>query len=616
VAVLLAGADGLWVRLSLEHRSADPWMHVHALLLWCCLVLLAVVPASLWAVLRGRDETALEAGLGLLGWSLVPVLLHAILDPYTAVGKDISSLLTPRPWLECSACILVVWVALILFGRRGAARGGRFWGWTALAVGLFLAIVPTGGGSLPSGPSTPVAKGPNVLLLVLDTMRADRMGHAGNERGLTPALDRLASESIAFEDARSASTFTLSSHLSMLTGVHPSVHGSTLNSMRYLPSKAESAFEIMRRAGYRTAAFVGSDVLSARTGFAHGFEVFDDHVDPDLCATHAWRMVHDVQAVLAERVSALHQNGRPHWFQDFERSAKEVFDRTLAWIGEDDPRPWACLVNVYDSHWPYLPGEAARARFVRDYSGPMDGFLFRSDSYRPGYVTDSADRQHLGDLYDGEVSELDAQIEAFLGALGLERGGTAVLVTADHGEALGEVDPGSNEGFWKHEDVGESQVRVPFLLRPAEARPVGRSVGGPVSGIDVAPTLLGLAGIEYPAEWPGIDLMQVEPAADRAVLIEDRDNPDPLLVRFALYRGRWKAQRRESRSGVELRLHDLRADPEGLVDVGAEHPDVLARMAAELERISNSMAPRTTGEGVGARNLDALRGLGYAGDGR
>ena len=92
--------------------------------------------------------------------------------------------------------------------------------------------------------------------------------------------------------------------------------------------------------------------------------------------------MHDVQALLAINFEALNQNGLPHWFQDFQRPALEVLERAAAWVDEPDPRPWFCLVNLYDVHWPYVPEGESRERWVDEYSGPVDGYLKRGASYR------------------------------------------------------------------------------------------------------------------------------------------------------------------------------------------------------------------------------------------
>ena len=369
--------------------------------------------------------------------------------------------------------------------------------------------------------------------------------------------------------------------------------------------------EDFARAGYRTGAFVGTGVLRAQTGTAWAFERYDDLVDPPVSDTRAWALVHDVQALLAATVPGMSFNGLPHWFQDFQRPARDVLERARAWIAEPDPRPWFCMINMYDVHWPYVPAHESRERWVRPYEGPADGYLKRSDDYDEEHVLGGRDKRHVRDLYDAEMWSLDQDVEAFLGALDLDR--TAVVITSDHGEAFGEG------GRWEHNDILECQVLVPLIVRPAGGI-AGRSSELPASGVDVAPTLLALAGLEpleregQPYRFDGIDLLA--PDAERPLLVEDRDHLDPLDVRIALYDGRWKLQRLGIGTELTWELYDLEQDPEGLEDVAAAHPEVVQGLAQRLDAVRAAWGAddeRDLREG-GDGNTDALQGLGYTDD--
>ncbi|HEX6883505.1 MAG TPA: sulfatase-like hydrolase/transferase, partial [Planctomycetota bacterium] len=296
-------------------------------------------------------------------------------------------------------------------------------------------------------------------------------------------------------------------------------------------------------------------------------------------------------------------NGRPHWIQDFQRPASEVLARARGWIARDDPRPWFCFVNLYDVHWPYLP-EGEGRELVQPYDGPVDGFLFRSDRWQPGYALDADDVRHVNDLYDGELLDLDREVRGFLDALALERGGTAVLVTSDHGEGLGE------HGTWNHDDVREPQVRVPLILRLPEPAPRAARSARPVSGIDVAPTLLALAGLEVPPTMEGLDLTGELPA-ERVRWVDDRDHLDPDDHRFALYEGCFKLVRFGSGASVRHELYDLCSDPLGFTDVQAAHPELAAELLARLEaRTGDAEVVAGDSEGSAA----ALQALGYTGE--
>ena len=616
LVLVVAAVESLLVRFELEHRPTEWRLFLQAALLWLVLGALACLPA--WGSLRlwrrwRRDggtkppgATGVVPALVLAGWMVGPVLVHATLDRYTGLDGNTMALASIRPWLEAAGILGAMLAVLFALWKAGGRLASRL---PVLALcllsvgaGLFLPWRPAAVGAAPGGAR------PNLLLVVCDTLRADRTQPYGYERETTPHLARLAEESVVFEDVRSVSCFTFTSHLSMLTGVHPSTHGARLLSTRYDPRRATSIAETLRREGYRTGAFVGTDVLSGRTGIRHGFEVYDDQVDPPVCDTRGWQLVHDAQVVLARTFPVLRYNGRPHWIQDFQRPADEVLANALRWIRDEDPRPWFCLVNLYDVHWPYVPGEAGRARLVRPYAGPLDGYLFRSDAWREGYVIREEDARHVSDLYDAEILDLDAAVDSYLGELDLGAGGTAVVMTSDHGEAFGEA------GRWKHEDITEPQVRVPLIVRRAEPSPTGSRVSAPASGVDTAPTLLGLAGLPVPADVEGYDLLSGDIPADRKILVEDRDRRDPMDVRIAWYRGPWKLVRNGLGEEVVFELFDLATDPVGEVDVSAEHPDVLEALSRELtEWREKADAEEARGAEEMRGQADALRALGYGG---
>jgi len=620
LAPVLAAADSVLVRLAFPWRSAGPELFLQALLVWAAFGLLALWPAARCLAWLERNDDGMgddgaERGRAaptvlLLAWMAVPVVLHGTIDRHLGLQGNIAALKRADPWIELTltlgASAVVLWTLTFVLRRFPARPLALAAVAGALISGPFLPLR-----SRPSAPSVQAAAGderPNLLLMIWDTCRPDHLEPYGHDRPTTPYLAALAEEAVVFENVVSASCFTLTSHFSILTGVYPSTHGARLMRSRFNPRKTELITEHLRRSGYRTGAFVGTDVLAGRTDIRRGFEVYDDAVDPPVCSTYAWGLVHDVQAFLALEFPALNQNGLPHWIQDFQRPASEVLASALAWIEEDDPRPWFAMVNLYDVHWPYLPGEEGRA-LVTSYDGPMDGYLFRSNAWQKGYGLDAADRRHVVELYEGEILDLDREVDTFLRELELERGGTALVLTSDHGEAFGEA------GRWKHEDITEPQVRVPLLIRLPESAPRGRRVSEPASGVDVGPTLLGLAGLGPLEGFEGIDLLDGELSAERLVRVEDRDHIDPWDIRIALYRGHWKLVRWGLGAEVRYELYDLTADSVGEHDVAAEHPDVLAELMELMaaERLAGDAADGLTGGKEATDQADALRALGYGG---
>jgi arylsulfatase A-like enzyme len=637
LALVFGAIDTLLVRWAYDHRELDAALYWQTCLLWLAYGAVALVPATLvpwWRARRARKRgvepearTAVDDVVGMATWTGAPVLLHARLNQYTNIGGDLSGLLSFGALFGLVLTVLVL--ALLIFSTRvlvtrvGALRIGAGLALASVAAGLLVSFHEQPGGTQAAPPPAAIDQ-PNVLLLVWDTTRSRSLSLHGYQRETTPNLARLAEDSIIFENARSVSSYTFTSHLSMLTGVYPSHHGARLVRQTFNPYETPTVVEDFLAAGYRTGAFVGTGVLRAQTGFALGFEQFDDLVDPLVCDTFGWAVLHDVQAVLAKFVPLLHNNGLPHWFQDFQRPADEVLANAAAWIAEPDPRPWFCLVNLYDVHWPYVPADEPRDKWVEPYDGPVDGYLKRSDHFADHEEALMANREllaagkrHVKELYDAEMWDLDRKVDAFLSGLDLDA--TGLLLTSDHGEAFGE------QGEWEHDDILESQLRVPFVVRPAGGVPGGRRLDWPVSGIDVGPTLLALGGVEplderaesrsIPMRFLGADLLKVaaSPPAPRALLVEDRDHLDPLDIRLAFYEEHWKLVRLGLDDEMRWELYNLAADPPGRVDVSDRHSKVVQRLRRGLNGLRAAWGADDGADAQvgGNANADALRALGY-----
>lgn len=607
-AFLCAAVDTLLARAELAHRPLDPRLFVQAVALWVVFGVLALVPTLVCdALLRRRgwiDASPLNATLRHLVWMAGPVISHAQLDPYTVLGGDLSRFGEPRPWLDLLVALALFGLLLALVSRVFARVQPR---WVALAS----LVLASAAGTLisfrehtQSPPATAITeRRPNVLLLVWDTTRAENLDVFGYERATTPSLSKLAQDALIFTNSRSVANYTLTSHVSLLTGVYPSHHGAKMTRQHFDERTTPSVTRAFKAAGYRTGAFVGTDVLHAQTGVAHGFDVFDDEVDPPVCATHAWALVHDVQSIASWKLGLGTNNGLPHWFEDFQRPADDVLARASAWIDDGDPRPWFCMVNLYDAHWPYLPENGVREQWVRDYEGPVDGYSYRGDQLPHGYEFSESDKRHLVELYDAEMCQLDREVNAFLAQLDLEH--TALVMTSDHGEAFGEA------GIFEHHDLLEPQLHVPLLVRPAGGVE-RRSSDVPTSGIDVAPTLLALAGLPALDKHSGRSLLGELPR-ERSLLVEDRDHGTPSDVRVALYSGHWKLVRLGLGSAQRWELFDLSRDKLGVVDVASAHPEVLRTLKLEFDRLRATWGADDERDARPSEPFDlrGLRNLGY-----
>ncbi|MCP3977790.1 MAG: sulfatase-like hydrolase/transferase [bacterium] len=304
------------------------------------------------------------------------------------------------------------------------------------------------------------ARGQDVLLITVDTLRADRLGCYGHAAASTPAIDRLAANGVLFEEATCSVPITLPSHASILTGRDAPRHGVRHNGTYRLSDGQTTLAERLAGQGYRTAAFVGAFVLDARYGLAQGFEHYDDDVAPT-----------GTGAV----------TGRYN-----ERPADAVVAAAIDWLEAvgDDERFFA-WVHLFDPHAPYTPP--------------------------------SEFAEH--EPYDGEIAFVDSQIAQLLDSL--DRRGrlrrTLIVFTSDHGEGLGE------HGEMTHADlIYDSTMRVPLIVASPTLFPEGRRVADRVAGgIDVVPTVLSLLGVDYDGgEVDGVGLLTADAGPDRAIYTE------------------------------------------------------------------------------------------------
>jgi arylsulfatase A-like enzyme len=373
-----------------------------------------------------------------------------------------------------------------------------------------------GCGEAPPGP----AAAPNVLLVSVDTLRADHLSSYGYARPTTPHLDALAARGVLFEAAQSTSSWTLPAHASLLTGRYPAFHGLE-DEGAVLPAGLPTLAERFRELGYATFAVVAHVYVGREFGIDRGFDTFDD---------------------------SLLEGGTRN------PKAEEVVDRVLEQLDAAGDRPFFGFVHLFDPHWDYAPPPPWNTRFTDPgYTGPVDGTLRSLSPWSgPDRTLPAADLAFALALYDGEVAYVDAQIGRLLGALAargqLDR--TVVAVTADHGE---EFEEHGRLGHG-HSLYGEV-LRVPLILAGHPRLPAGERRREPVSLVDVAATLLELAGGAPPAGSQGTSLLAAAEAG-RPVFAES--------VRFGL---EVRAARRGEQSAIDhralgwRRFFDLARDP-------------------------------------------------------
>jgi arylsulfatase A-like enzyme len=420
---------------------------------------------------------------------------------------------------------------------------------------------------------------PNVLLYVVDTLRADALGCYGNEIVDTPAIDRLASEGVLFEAAFSQSSWTRSSIASILTSAYPEAHGA-LNRSDALSQDATLLSERLRDAEYHTAFIVTNPNVGSSFGFKQGFDTFDE----------------------------LYSRREPGYVEASEivTPSDALVDHTIQWI-ESSRSPFFITVLAIDPHSPYEP-PADFDRYGGDYSGLADGTHRWINRKRLSAV----DRQRIRSLYLAEVAFMDREfgrlVDHLRGMGILDQ--TIVVLTSDHGEAL-----------WEHGRRGhgtslfDEQTKVPLVVRyPPRVTPSGRR-DDIVESIDIGPTIFDLAGLPADPQLQGRSLFGEDRTTHAYSNLEIQGNSLK-----AVRSRRWKLIRNTETGSVTL--YDLVSSDAEHFDVASSHPAVVEQLQAKLDRhvstilaSPGAVAPdrreRVEDAQVPALDRQLLRKLGY-----
>ncbi len=472
-----------------------------------------------------------------------------------------------------------------------------------------------------------LANKPNLVLFTVDTLRADHLSCYGYYRKTSPQLDAFAAESVLFERAYSVTGTTLPSHLSIMTGLYPHQHGYVANhgAMRggFRSSEGRRTLaEALSKVGYHTAAFVSGPTVSSATGLNTGFQLFNEHEHPN-----------------------------PKTLADTSRRSAKTTDEAIRWLRDDPPEPFFLWIHYWDPHEPNLPQEPYASAFTSD--AELDALiderhirperlqqLFPAKELARLFAPELAPALHRGEdvempaidrdsirrlinLYDGDVLATDASfgrvIEALKDAALYED--AVIAFTADHGQALGQHD------WLEHGRIQGENVHVPLLMRfPSGTLDVPRREVDVVSAVDLIPTLLAglpsLATGDFVSQFAGEDAL--DPGylrnfafSQRSVRVRDWEpGDDKDGLKFALTTERWKIY---VRPDAQDELYDLRADPGELVDVSADHADLMHTLRRHIATTlaSRPYTPEAGGDADSATSRayhQALEALGYVGD--
>lgn len=401
------------------------------------------------------------------------------------------------------------------------------------------------------------ARDPNVIIVTLDTTRADALSCYGSREVRTPVLDRFAARGVRFERCYAQAPLTLPSHTTLMTGTLPLYHGVRDNGGFIVPEKLVTMAELFKERGYETGAFVGAWVLDSKWGLDQGFGTYFDDFDLNKFAAVS--------------------------FDTVRRPANEVLDAALPWIEGHKNGRFLAWIHLYDPHSPCDPP--------------------------PPY-----DREYAGRPYLGAVAFMDSQLDRLwrmLDANGLFKN-SLVVIAGDHGESLGEHGERTH-GFF----VYEAAIRVPLIIATPYKEYRASVAPAAVGLVDVLPTVAELAGLRIPPEAQGKSLVPTllgKPAPQPGLVYSETYYP-----RFHYGWSELRAVL-DGRHKLILapvpELYDLAADPGEGTNLAGARPDLLKdmRTAAEsLIRESSRNAIDTAAAGVDAETREKLAALGYVG---
>lgn len=402
---------------------------------------------------------------------------------------------------------------------------------------------------------------PNVILVTLDTTRADHLACYGYAGVSTPNLDAIAGRGVLFEQAATATPLTLPSHTTIMTGMLPTYHGVRVNGNTALGDDQTTLAEVLAGRGYETGAFIAAFVLDGRWGLKQGFAHYDDQFD-------------------LKKYKHLDLG-------EVQRPGNEVVDAALAWLESAKSKPFFAWVHLYDPHVPYAPPEPYASEYGR--GGPSGA-------------------------YDGEIAFMDAQIGRLTGWLsrnGLDRSTVLVLV-GDHGEALGSHGEGTHGYF-----IYDCAMHVPLLVETPFEALRGKRVPAQVSTADVFPTILGLVGAASPVKAQGRSLLGLmfDPAAADAVPAYGEAMASNIQFGWSALHA-LRTPRYKYIDAPRPELYDLAADAGEQINLLDRAPDTARRMKAELGRLmaeTGRDAPAPQAADLDKETMERLSALGYVG---
>src|SRR5882672_10267607 len=403
---------------------------------------------------------------------------------------------------------------------------------------------------------TPEKSAPNVVLITIDTLRADHLGSYGYQQIKTPNIDALAADGARFARAFTAVPVTLPSHTAMLTGTYPMLSGMHDFSGNKLSPQQPTLATVLKQSGYATGAVIAAAVLDSRFGLNQGFDFYYDHFD-------------------FNRLDEAN-------LDEMERPGNQVADQALDWLAKNSQKKFFLWMHLYDPHFPYRPPEP--------------------------YATEYASH-----LYDGEIAFADEQVGRLLRFLknkGLYQN-TIIVLSGDHGESLGEHGE-KTHGFF----IYNATMHVPLIVR-LPGKSLALTVDDPVSLVDLMPTVLSAVGLDIPSQVQGRSLLPIlrGEKGNRERTVYGETFLPRIHFNWSELRGAENAKYHFI-DAPRPELYDLAKDPGELRNLFADKKAVAEEMRAKLMSLireysaGKELAEKT---GLDPALMERLKSLGYAG---
>ncbi|MCC6850537.1 MAG: sulfatase [Deltaproteobacteria bacterium] len=568
----------------------------------------ALLGLGIGVVLGVVTRVTAPTAYGLAGASVLAVLATVI--GRFRVFRDVfnetfdgAPLSPPQFQAASAAAALALFAVAFLVWRALARRQPRLASPLVVVGGLLVAVAAARGGmALGARQERPAsvaigqpAKGPNVFLIVVDTLRADHLSCYGARRNRTPVIDGLAADGTRFARAYAQASWTRPSFGTIFTSLYPSSHRA-IHKADALPDAVVTLAEVMQGAGYATVGFANNINVAPLFGFQQGFDQYV-FLEPEFffgaTESAAQLTIYNQLRLVRERFIS-----KKKWVENYYQPADVVVKRGLDWIAERDPRrPFFMFLHFMEPHDPY---------FVHPYNGEA---YARVADPNP----DPSLAEAYRDAYDGAIRFLDGELATFIAELKAKGlyDDAVLLLTADHGEEFHE-----HGGWWHGTTLYDEQLAVPLIVKAGPGAAKGVVNDAVVSSLDIAPTLIRAAGLPVPPSMAGkpLGLAADAPAPRDHAFAESELEGNSLQA----YRsGGMKvihANAGNPRGLPEHQLFDVAKDPGEQQDLMATRTEAANKLTADMRAVEShaeAIAVEATGTSIDAASEERLRALGY-----